>query len=139
MGGGLPAGAGDVILGFVLGPNARGRVEPWMLAAVEPAAPAARGGLAFGLGLQYGFHRGRRVGAARMLGSWTAFLFTGAAIAAAVWGVLRLAVPAAALGPLDRVLLAGGRRRLHGRDHPLRRPLGGRARSRRRPRGRPGR
>jgi Kef-type K+ transport system membrane component KefB len=43
-----------------------------------------------------------------MLGSWAAFLFTGAAIAAAVWGVLRLAVPAASLGPLERVLLAGG-------------------------------
>jgi Kef-type K+ transport system membrane component KefB len=106
--GGLPAGTEYVVLGLVLGPSALGLVERSMLATVEPMAHAALGWLAFVLGLQYGINGGRRVGTARMLGSWVAFLFTGALIAAAVWGTLRLAVPPGALGARDRLLLAGG-------------------------------
>ena len=106
--GGLPAGTEYVILGFVLGPSALGLVERSMLATVEPMAHAALGWLAFVLGLQYGINGGRRVRTVRMLGSWVAFLFTGAAIAAAVWGVLRLFAPPGALGDRDRLLVAGG-------------------------------
>jgi Kef-type K+ transport system membrane component KefB len=108
--GGLPAGTEYVLLGFVLGPTVLGLVERSMLATVEPVAHAALGWLAFVLGLQYGFNHGRRVRTVRMLGSWLGFLFTGAAIAAAVWGVL------AGLGRFlgapfdagDRLLVAGG-------------------------------
>jgi Kef-type K+ transport system membrane component KefB len=109
--GGLPASTEYVLLGFVLGPRALGLVERSTLVAFEPIAHAALGWLAFVLGLQYGHNRGRRVGAGPLVGAWVAFLFTGAAIAAAVWGALRLAVPADALGVLsakDRLLVAGG-------------------------------
>ena len=57
------------------------------------------------LGLQYGVNRGRRVRPLRIIASWAAFLFTGATIAAAVWGVLFLT---GALDPRDRLLVAGG-------------------------------
>jgi Kef-type K+ transport system membrane component KefB len=103
--GGLPAGTEYVLLGFVLGPGAFGLLERSMLVAVEPVAQAALGWLAFVLGLEYGINHGRRVRTVRMLGAWIAFLFTGAAIAAAVWVVLRWASP---LGADDRLLVAGG-------------------------------
>ena len=81
-----------------------------MLVTVEPGAHAALGWLALVLGLQYGINHGRRVSTLRMLASWLAFLFTGAAIAAAVWGVLRgfgrfLGSP---FDAADRLLVAGG-------------------------------
>jgi Kef-type K+ transport system membrane component KefB len=103
--GGLPAGTEYVLLGFVLGPGALGLVERSMLEAVEPVAHAALGWLAFVLGLQYGINKGRRVGTARVIASWAAFLFTAVIIAAAVWLALRLASP---LDPRDRLLVAGG-------------------------------
>jgi Kef-type K+ transport system membrane component KefB len=107
--GGLPASTEYVLLGFVLGPSALGLVERSMLAAFEPVAHAAVGWLAFVLGLEYGVNRGRRVGAARLLGAWLSFLFTGAAIAAAVWGVLGLvAAGPDGLPARDRLLVAGG-------------------------------
>lgn len=105
---GLPAGTEYLLLGFVLGPGVLGLVERSMLATVEPMAHAALGWLAFVLGLQYGINHDRRVRSARMLGSWIAFLFTAAVIAAVVWGVLRLAVPRDALSAADRLLIAGG-------------------------------
>jgi Kef-type K+ transport system membrane component KefB len=103
--GGLPAGTEYVLLGFVLGPGALGLVERSMLVNAEPLAHAAVGWLAFVLGLQYGVNRGRRVRTARIVASWLAFLVTGATIAAAVWGVLRLA---SHLDARDRLLVAGG-------------------------------
>ncbi len=103
--GGLPAGTEYVILGFVLGPSALGLVERSMLVTFEPVAYAAVGWLAFVLGLQYGVNRGRRVRPLRVAASWAAFLFTGAAIAAAVWAVLGLVAP---FDARDRLLVAGG-------------------------------
>jgi Kef-type K+ transport system membrane component KefB len=103
--GGLPASTEYVLLGFVLGPGALGLVERSTLATFEPMAHAALGWLAFVLGLQYGYNRGRRVRPGRMVGAWVAFLFTGAAISAAVYAVLRLVSP---LDASDRLLVAGG-------------------------------
>ena len=103
--GGLPAGTEYVILGFVLGPSALGLVERSMLVTFEPVVYAAIGWLAFVLGLQYGVNRGRRVRPLRIAASWAAFLFTGAAIAAAVYGVLLLVGP---FDARDRLLVAGG-------------------------------
>ena len=103
--GGLPASTEYVILGFLLGPGAFGLVDRNTLAAFEPMAHAALGWLAFVLGLQYGYNHGRRVRPARMVGAWIAFLFTGAAIAAAVFAVLGRV---SALDLRDRLLCAGG-------------------------------
>ncbi len=103
--GGLPASTEYVLLGFVLGPGALGLVERSTLVAMEPIAHAALGWLALVLGLQYGFNQGRRVRTVRVIASWAGFLFTSAAIAAAVWLVLRLASP---LDAGDRLLVAGG-------------------------------
>jgi Kef-type K+ transport system membrane component KefB len=110
--GGLPAGTEYVLLGFVLGPSALGLVERSHLVTFEPVAHAALGWLALVLGLQYGVngvHR-RRVRAARLLGSWIAFVVTAACIAGAVWAALLLAarLGVGRLDMTDRLLIAGG-------------------------------
>lgn len=108
VGGGLPASTEYVVLGFVLGPGALGLVQRSTLAVMEPVAHAALGWLAFVLGLQYGINHGRRVRTVRVIASWTGGLLTGGVIAAAVYGVLRLAAPAGTLDERDRLLIAGG-------------------------------
>ncbi len=103
---GLPSGIEYVALGFALGPRALDLVAAKDITAFEPVAQVALGWLAFGVGLEFGFAREKRVRLSRIaLGSFGALL-TGCAVAAVTWYLVgRLGVVA---NRTDRVLLTGG-------------------------------
>jgi hypothetical protein len=103
---GLPSGIEYVALGFVVGPQALDLVSARDVTAFEPVVQVVLGWLAFGVGLDFGFAGGRRLGLGRLaLGSLSALL-TGGAVAAVTWFLLgRLGVGASRT---DRILMAGG-------------------------------
>jgi Kef-type K+ transport system membrane component KefB len=103
---GLPSGVEYAALGFVLGPTALGIVGADTLAAFEPVVQVAIGWLAFGVGLDFGYVRERRVHAASLVSGGLGALWTAVAVAAATWWVAgHFHFGASAT---ERVLLAGG-------------------------------
>jgi hypothetical protein len=103
---GLASGVEYVVLGFVLGPPARGFLERDALSAFDPVANVAVGWLMLILGVGYGTTTGgRRVRASRLAGSSIMSLASGAAVFGAAWLFLHLATT---LPPGERLLAAGG-------------------------------
>ena len=102
---GLPSGVEWVAIGFVVGPNVLGLVGSGLVEAVEPVLIIGLGWLSLAIGLDYGYSRGRPVGAARIIGGIFWGVLTGAPVGAAAY----YAVPAVwpALMP-DRLPLAIG-------------------------------
>jgi hypothetical protein len=103
---GLPSGAEYVVLGFLIGPGVLGLLERSTLRDFDPFAHVALGWLVFVVGATYGTTQGRRVPARRLVAGWISTLFTGGLVGGAVW--LLLPWVARSLGPLDRLLIAGG-------------------------------
>jgi Kef-type K+ transport system membrane component KefB len=103
---GLPSGLEYVALGFVLGPQALDVIAADNLQAFEPIVQVALGWLAFGIGLDFGYARGKPVRLGSLLVGVFGALLTGASVAAATWFTLRrLGVGG---GPTERLLLSGG-------------------------------
>lgn len=108
---GLPSGVEYAALGFVLGPRALGIVGGDTLAAFEPVVQVAIGWLAFGVGLDFGYVRERRVGGASLAFGTLGALWTGGLVAAATWwvsGHVGSANGGIDVTPTQRLLLAGG-------------------------------
>jgi len=105
-GAGLPSGIEYVVIGFALGPHALGLLSTEVLDSFEALAEVGVGWLAFVIGLDFGRTRTGRVKAGHLLLGIASGLFTGAAVAAAVWffSVRVRHVPPT----MDLVILAGG-------------------------------
>ena len=103
---GLPSGLEYLALGFVLGPRVLDVIGADTLEAFEPVVQVALGWLAFAIGLDFGYVRGKRVRWASMFIGLFGAVLTGACVAAAVWYVLRRL--GAGGTPTERLLLAGG-------------------------------
>jgi Kef-type K+ transport system membrane component KefB len=103
---GLPSGVEYAALGFVLGPSALGIVGADTLAAFEPVVQVAIGWIAFGVGLDFGYVRERRVRVTSLVAGGLGALWTASAVAAASWWAAgHFHVGATRT---ERVLLAGG-------------------------------
>jgi Kef-type K+ transport system membrane component KefB len=102
---GLPSGTEYIVLGILLGPNVTGLVEHSMLETFDPIADVAVGWIGLLIGFGFGIEGGRRARVASILGGTLIALFTGGAIAAALWFVSGEIAP---IRGMDRVLLVGG-------------------------------
>lgn len=103
---GLPSGLEYVALGFVLGPRVLDVIAADTLQAFEPVVQVALGWLAFGIGLDFGFARGKRVPPASLALGLFGALLTGCSVAAATWAVLRYLHAGGSTS--EQILLAGG-------------------------------
>jgi hypothetical protein len=95
-----------VVVGFAVGPQALGLVDKSMLDAFDPIVQVAIGWLAFAVGLDFGHGGGKRIRAGGLVLGALGALFTGTAVAAAVWTVARRVNFHGT--STDRLLLAGG-------------------------------
>lgn len=102
---GLPSGVEWVAIGFILGPYLLDVVGQGFLETVEPILIIGIGWLALGIGLDYGYSRGRPVKAIRFVGGILWGLAVGSPIGAAVYFILPAIWPALAH---DRLPLAIG-------------------------------
>jgi Kef-type K+ transport system membrane component KefB len=103
---GLPSGVEYVALGFVLGPRVLDVIGADTLEAFEPVVQVALGWLAFGIGLDFGFARGKRVRPGSLALGVFGSLLTGGSVAAATWYVLGRV--GGGETPTERLLLSGG-------------------------------
>jgi Kef-type K+ transport system membrane component KefB len=103
---GLPSGLEYVALGFVLGPRVLDVIAADTLQAFEPVVQVALGWLAFGIGLDFGFARGKRVRPGSLAIGLFGALLTGGCVAAATWAVLRYLHAGGSTS--EQILLAGG-------------------------------
>jgi hypothetical protein len=107
---GLPSGSEWLVLGLVAGPGALGLVSGSEVATFAPLALLATGWIALLVGLAFGIHGERRIGAAGMALGVLSGLVGFAGVAGAVWAVLEFVPAASAAFPAtgDRALLVVG-------------------------------